>query len=264
MYTILLVFNPNYGWIDLEPRALYIEPVAAVPKRSQNLQISGGDVATPNAYSYQVGLIIGTSSFCGGSIISEQWILTSAHCTEGSITLQVIAGAHDRTNTQEATQIRVLTNDSFRHSQYDPAEIQYNVALVKVSQLPVGSIGISAITLAPADAENFAGKTGYLTGWGIYDTSYVLATELRVVQVPIITNELCKTTWNNLITDQQICISGQGAVGACNSDAGDPLVVDGIQVGLVSFESSVCGSGLPSVFSRVSFFREWITETSGV
>lgn len=38
------------------------------------------------------------------------------------------------------------------------------------------------------------------------------------------------------------------------SDSGGPLVCDGKQVGIVSFGSALCASGLPNAYTRVSSF----------
>jgi len=42
----------------------------------------GGVEAPRNGFPYQVALIINNAGFCGGSIISEQWALTAAHCVD--------------------------------------------------------------------------------------------------------------------------------------------------------------------------------------
>lgn len=46
-----------------------------------NLRIIGGNETAPHAYPFQVGLVIDGTSFCGGSLISKNFVLTAAHCT---------------------------------------------------------------------------------------------------------------------------------------------------------------------------------------
>ena len=54
-------------------------------------RIAGGSVTTPNEYPWMVYLQIYSSKFsnfyyvCGGTLISNQWILSSANCVDGSV-----------------------------------------------------------------------------------------------------------------------------------------------------------------------------------
>ena len=50
-----------------------------------DVRIINGENATLGQFPWQVGLYLGfddTVWFCGGSIISENWILTAAHCLD--------------------------------------------------------------------------------------------------------------------------------------------------------------------------------------
>jgi len=51
-----------------------------VPLNEQDHRITGGQDAVRAQFPWQAGLIINGVSFCGGSLISNQWILTAAHC----------------------------------------------------------------------------------------------------------------------------------------------------------------------------------------
>merc|ERR1712088_791521 len=56
-------------------------------------RIVGGVEATERAWPWQVALFIDDAWFCGGSIISENYVLTAAHCADGASYFDIMAGA---------------------------------------------------------------------------------------------------------------------------------------------------------------------------
>lgn len=50
-------------------------------------RIVGGVETTPHAWPHQVALFIDDMYFCGGSLISNEWVLTAAHCMDGLVSV---------------------------------------------------------------------------------------------------------------------------------------------------------------------------------
>ena len=91
-----------------------------IPSQRQNndkvlTKIIDGTETEINEYPWMVSLQLSGDHFCGGSIISEDWILTAAHCLEfGNIPdfldrLIISISDHNLNTTQE-------TNSLFRHA----------------------------------------------------------------------------------------------------------------------------------------------------
>ncbi|XP_066251746.1 brachyurin-like [Euwallacea similis] len=255
----------GHDWASIKPINIFVEPIGPAPE-SPIGRIVGGTVATRNGFPYQVALIINNSGFCGGSIISNQWVLTAAHCIDSATSVQVIAGAHNPSTTvNEPTQVRIAAEARTVHKEWNRQTLSNDVALLRASEIPITNDGISAIQLAASDSGTFAGSTATLTGWGrTSDASNSIAQELQVVELPVITNAVCQSSFGNIVQEQHVCTSGAGGRGGCNGDSGGPLVVNGIEIGIVSFGSSLCEGGHPTAFARVSHFRNWINTNSGI
>ncbi|XP_053674475.1 transmembrane protease serine 9-like [Anopheles nili] len=241
-------------------------------------RIVNGVEALPGQFPYQIALLsnFGTGTgLCGGTVITNNYILTAAHCVVGGSGLAIdgtaILGAHDRT-VVEPTQQRIAFSQAgiAVHPGYDSSTIRNDIATVRLNTPAVFNARVQPIDLpARSDSRTFAGLEGTASGFG--RTSDALPGTSPVVMFtrnPILSNAACNSFWSTaLVQDQNVCLDAAGGRSPCNGDSGGPLAVqdagNSLEVGIASFVSAQgCASGAPSVWVRISFFRDWIEQNS--
>ncbi|XP_030767175.1 brachyurin-like [Sitophilus oryzae] len=237
---------------------------------SSSLRIVGGQDATPHQFPFEVGLYIDyqlKNAFCGGSLISSNYVLTAAHCLEGAISLDVILGAQNISDDSESNRQRQVTSAYVIHPDWDSTTYTSDIGLVKLNTPAQINDYVQTITLA-SGSDSYAGQQGTVLGWGkTYDDQTTVTDILQYVSNPIFSNDECKAqnpSYNGIITDVHLCLSGVGNKGFCQGDSGGPLVVNDVQVGVVSFSYKSCQASMPSVFARVTKFTDWIKENSDI
>nr|QGT40994.1 Chy3a [Tomicus yunnanensis] len=228
-------------------------------------RIIGGNVATANEYPYQVALYVYIQRmlyFCGGTLITQQWVLTAAHCAESATSIVIILGSHNLAE-EEDSRLVYNTTTFIIHENWDADTLQNDIALIKLPKNIALTSYINTVPVANG-SDLLEGLTGRCLGWG-KTLLGSLSDVLRYVDVEVISNDNCSaySDYTEYILDQHLCTSGAGIVGSCNGDSGGPLVVDGTQVGIVSFGASDCAAGLPSVFARTTMFYDWINHNIG-
>uniref|UniRef100_A0A182SZI9 Peptidase S1 domain-containing protein n=1 Tax=Anopheles maculatus TaxID=74869 RepID=A0A182SZI9_9DIPT len=240
-------------------------------------RVTNGQEATPGQFPYQIALLsnfAGGTGLCGGSVLTNNYILTAAHCVLSGTTPATggtaIIGAHNR-NVEEPSQQRIAfsTAGIVAHPAYTPTNIRNDVAVVRLNSPIVFNDRVQPARLpARSDTRQFGGFTGTVSGFGrTSDASQATSPVVMFTSNPVMTNADCIASWNAvLIEPQNVCMHGEGGRSACNGDSGGPLAVqDGgsLQIGIVSFGSAAgCSIGMPSVYARVSFFLGWIEANS--
>ena len=233
--------------------------------------IVGGDDAEIEDYPYQAALLStggwgGGWAYCGASIINEYWILTAAHCVSGeSASNTGVRVGNDASYAQGG--VTYDADEIIIHPNYGSGN-NWDIALIRLedpiefnnSTQPVNLICDQQVELGVEDP----GEMSWITGWG--DTEGTTSsTQLQVVGVPI-TEE--SNYWGGVEDDEIMAGYPDGGYDSCQGDSGGPMVVlaaDGetfLQVGIVSWGSGCADAGYPGVYSRVSYFIDWICENT--
>ncbi|KAJ8918116.1 hypothetical protein NQ315_011573 [Exocentrus adspersus] len=252
---------PQLPWNEIKGINVNVEPISnyTVVDEPIDRRIIGGDEVEPHSRPYQVALLINGRSFCAGSLISPNFVLTAAHCTISASYVELILGAHNP-SIEEPTQIRVTSTNLIIHENYTkPNKHSNDISLIKTPEYIVTNSYIQIVELADADAGGYDWSVSVLSGWGsTSDSNSSISSGLREIYLYVQSSYLCAKFYGaDVITSASICTSGDGIIGGCHGDSGSPLVVGKTQVGVLSFISSEgCESGYPTGYSRLLPWNE--------
>ncbi|KAJ9580882.1 hypothetical protein L9F63_023943, partial [Diploptera punctata] len=232
-----------------------------------HLRIVNGTKAPAGKFPYMISLQYDGSHECGGTILSEKWILTAAHCVyeEVAVAFSVLAG----TVNLSTGGVRRSVKRYIIYEQYDPEDNYKNdIALLELeSALPLSQANnIQAVKLPQQDATTAANKTATVMGWGHIYTGGPTSEVLLMVDLKTYSDEDCVRLLAGNSHPTNICAGVEGGgKGFCGGDSGGPLIVDGVQVGIVSWSVKPCASPpYPGIYTRVSSYTNWIENRTGL
>ncbi|XP_063236699.1 chymotrypsinogen A-like [Bacillus rossius redtenbacheri] len=244
----------------------------AAGRTSWDLQgaIINGETAARGQFPWQAYIVPGSSSFCGGSLVSGSWVLTAANCVARSASYTVTLGSTSLLETQEGS-VSLLSRYWIMHSGYSGVFIQNDVGLIRLPSPVVFSEYISPVRLPKHSqaSETFAGRDAVVTGFGrLSSYNYTYSSTLQFARATILANDECSRYFPLDLLDSNICSVGEDS-GPCDGDFGGPLVVsedDGLftLVGLMSFNWINCPVGAPTAYARTTSYLRWIETYSDV
>ncbi|XP_056384167.1 chymotrypsin B-like [Hyla sarda] len=233
------------------------------PVVSGYARIVNGEEAVPGSWPWQVSLQDRTGwHYCGGSLISSNWVVTAAHCTVG-LTDRVVVGEHDRSSSAEAIQSLAVAQ-VFTHPQWNSNTINNDISLVKLAKPAVLGTTVAPVCLANPGEVYDDGRICVTSGWGKTRwNAFNTPSKLQQTALPVLSNENCRTYWGSNISDVMVCAGAAGS-SSCMGDSGGPLVCQRngawTLVGIVSWGSSQCATSSPGVYARVTELRGWVDQ----
>uniref|UniRef100_A0A3B3SLZ3 Coagulation factor IX n=1 Tax=Paramormyrops kingsleyae TaxID=1676925 RepID=A0A3B3SLZ3_9TELE len=194
-------------------------------------RIVGGNEVTPGEIPWQVALIDNDKRviFCGGSILSERWVITAAHCLE-KITIDsffVRVGEHN-VHRNEGTEDDYEISEWQVHNSYNASKSRFNhdIALLRLKTAIVFSDFILPICLGPkkfTEAVLESGIRSLVSGWGRVRFAGAESPVMQKVEVPYVQRTVCKDSSSSHISRYMFCAGYlHEHKDACQGDSGGP------------------------------------------
>ncbi|XP_015745070.2 prostasin-like [Python bivittatus] len=254
---------------------------AGCRKSLHSARIVGGQPASEGSWPWQAGLSFFNMTFCGGTLIAKQWVLTAAHCfiwipaeIEG---LTVELGVHqlmNPSNNSEKNGIKQI----IVHPNYKANDTQNDIALVELSA-PVNFTDYISPMCLPKSSVQFADNAScWVTGWGRTKSDVDLEPpqNLQEAEVSLINQDYCNFLYNEINIEElphspvrpgMICAGNlEEGKDSCQGDSGGPLVCkcDGSEnwllAGIVSWGFGCGLPNIPGVYTSVSHYADWIQQ----
>ncbi|XP_061398827.1 serine protease SP24D-like [Musca vetustissima] len=214
-------------------------------------------MALERQFPHQVAVRSTSGSLCGGSIISENYILTAAHCVTSGLPpvkksiASVIVKAGSTHLARGGQMLRI--SQIIVHPDYDDSE--NDIALVKLEKPLKFGETIKPISLASQDPPE--GASVVIAGWGNVREGGLKSKNLLYTTLTAISHEKCNALLG-YSPKSRICLAPRGGNGACEGDSGGPAVYNGELVGVTNVIYGDCGSEYPDGYASVAYYRDWI------
>jgi trypsin len=253
--------------------ALLVVAASAMPKshrapRLTDKRIVGGVDADKGEFPEQISMWLFGSHACGGTLLSATAVLTAGHCCAypPASNYQVVVGDHVIGDGESEGTEQVLGVQEIRqHVDYDDFNLTDDICILILADEAMENENAAFATLAESGREPEDLETLVVTGWGTTSESGNLADTLQKVDVPYVPNDRCADEYGgfNDVTDGMLCAGKEedGGVDACQGDSGGPIFFqDGAQVGLTSWGYGCARPGYPGVYTRTTYYNDWIAE----
>ncbi|CAB3223439.1 unnamed protein product [Arctia plantaginis] len=209
---------------------------------------------------------------CAGTLITNNAVLSAAHCYDGKIPAQwrVGLGSASRSNNDTIFNVARFTF----HPSYNVLSLfDADVAIVHLTSNAVFSQTINNAAVASATSIVFPGLPVTSIGWGS-EQGNARPEQLQRRDITIINQEICEQQYDSLrqrpefagwpkVTAGMACagVPNEGGRDACVGDEGGPVFFTldrPILVGIHSWSYGCAPSTYPSVIVRVPLYSNWI------
>jgi len=260
-------------------------------------RVFGGDELPVRSYMWMALIGLGNRNNpdwgCGGSLISQRYVITAAHCadkryTRGQSIVRVRLGEHDISKTRDCQQFNSQAQPVcappvqdfspekiIMHPTWDKrTNYSDDIALIRLDKPATFHGYVQPICLPPPNlvvGTFLNGREAEVAGWGASETARFGSDVRLMVKLPFVSLEKCKTSNHVPLLDKgQVCFGGVIGKDSCRGDSGGPLVGTDpnsgstnlfLLLGVVSYGPPLPTCGIenrPAVYTDVAQYRNWI------
>lgn len=242
LYLVILTVVAVRCEFYLKPEHYNAIPALEMPHNKEVLQklfpnyrsqgdrrISNGWPAYLGQFPYQALVIMNLGnlgmSYCGGTFVRYNWVLTAAHCLDGSVELEVYGGKVSRITTGHDFHTAIRSRSHWiLHEQYNSQLLRNDIALIYMQNAPSNLFdlpNVAPIALPTRSDANIDlhGYFGTITGFGQIN-DFQQSYDLLYTTVNIIHNDICRAYYHDYIQPSNVCIDTVGGYSTCPGDSG--------------------------------------------
>lgn len=239
-------------------------------------RIQGGEFAQVNEFPHMVAIVDPTRSlnaFCGGTLISEDYVITAAHCVDSFFSRYSVRVGIVNLKEEDSQTIQVLR--TIRHPLYKAPASYHDIALLQLATKVQLSKRVMPACLPTVNGRLGEGRILTVAGWGRTETADISNVLLKgfgrtlsrfKCDDALDTGGLNSEFYRAGITDSIICLD-ESSSGACQGDSGGPLTGEipstcqHVVFGVVSKGSPSCqATTVPGIYTNVEHYIQWIVD----